>query len=110
MAVERIWFPPAPDGTIDAADRARLGVGYGGVEASAGGGGGPVTLEHVYNLLQAVDDKVDDLHDEAFGRWHLDSNNKTLTMYRKDGTTLAVFDLNDTTATIAAIIERVPRA
>lgn len=31
MAVERIWFPHVPDGTINAADRARQGIGYGGI-------------------------------------------------------------------------------
>lgn len=28
MAVKRIWFPHAPDGSIDAGDRAQLAVGY----------------------------------------------------------------------------------
>ncbi len=31
MAVNRIWFPNAPDSSIDAADRAQIGIGYGGI-------------------------------------------------------------------------------
>lgn len=35
MAVERVWFAHAPDGLIDAADRARIGIGYGGIALAA---------------------------------------------------------------------------
>lgn len=31
MAVERVWFHHVPDGVIGAADRARQGIGYGGI-------------------------------------------------------------------------------
>lgn len=31
MAVERVWFPHVPDGTVSANDRARQGIGYGGI-------------------------------------------------------------------------------
>lgn len=31
MAVQRLWFPHAPYGDISAADRARQGIGYGGI-------------------------------------------------------------------------------
>jgi len=35
MAVERVWFPHAPDGSVDADDRSREGIGYGGITISA---------------------------------------------------------------------------
>lgn len=31
MAVQRIWFPNAPSSGINAADRAQIGIGYGGI-------------------------------------------------------------------------------
>ena len=31
MAVQRIWFPNAPSSGISAADRAQIGIGYGGI-------------------------------------------------------------------------------
>jgi hypothetical protein len=31
LAVQRYWFAHAPDGIIGAADRARQGIGYGGI-------------------------------------------------------------------------------
>jgi len=34
MAVSRIWFPAAPVSGVDAADRALLGIGYGGITIS----------------------------------------------------------------------------
>jgi hypothetical protein len=35
MAVERVWFPHVPDGTISASDRARQAIGYGGIAIAA---------------------------------------------------------------------------
>lgn len=35
MAVQRVWFPHIPDGTIDGRDRLRQGIGYGGITAFA---------------------------------------------------------------------------
>lgn len=39
MAVERVWFPNAPSGSIDAAQRAQIGIGYGGISMAS-----PVTI------------------------------------------------------------------
>lgn len=33
MAVNRVDAPPAPDGTIDRADRTLISIGYGGISA-----------------------------------------------------------------------------
>jgi hypothetical protein len=35
MSAERIWFPKDPDGLFDAADRARLAIGYGNIPVNA---------------------------------------------------------------------------
>jgi len=38
MAVQRVWFVNAPVSGISAADRAQLGIGYGGIILIAAGG------------------------------------------------------------------------
>lgn len=35
MAVQRVWFAHAPDGITGRADRARIGIGYGGIALAA---------------------------------------------------------------------------
>jgi len=35
MAVNRLWFPNAPSGDVDAAQRAQIGIGYSGIALSA---------------------------------------------------------------------------
>lgn len=60
--------------------------------------------------LLAVSGQVKDLHDEAFGRWTIDTTGNTLTLYKVNGTVLKVFDL--TVAPFNAIKpfkERIPR-
>lgn len=55
--------------------------------------------------------KLDDLHDEALGRWVLDKDAKTLTLYRASGAVLKVFDLIEPSAgsPVPAFVERTPR-
>ena len=53
--------------------------------------------------------QIEDLHDEAFGKWTLDPAAKTLTLYRADGVTvLKTFNLTDTSASINPYIQREP--
>lgn len=53
--VERVWFPHTPDGTIDAADRARQGIGYGGIAITAPSAVGAGMLEvKIYSLLSGT--------------------------------------------------------
>jgi hypothetical protein len=52
---------------------------------------------------------LQDLHDEAFGKWTINPTTKKLTMYKADGVTvLKEFNLTDTTESIPAYIARVP--
>lgn len=60
--------------------------------------------------LSGIQNKVDDNHDEAFGKWVLDPTAKTLTLYKSNNVTvLKVFDLTDTAANIPAFIARTPQ-
>ncbi|MCK5610501.1 hypothetical protein KAR91_51990 [Candidatus Pacearchaeota archaeon] len=59
------------------------------------------------HLIQGV--HVQDLHDEAFGKWVLDPAGKTMTLYKADGVTiLKTFNLTDTSASILPFISRTP--
>ena len=50
--VERVWFTHTPDGTVDDSDRARLGIGYGGITITAASTVGVGMLEaSIYSLL-----------------------------------------------------------
>jgi hypothetical protein len=54
--------------------------------------------------------KINEMHDEAFGKWELDPTAKTLTLYMADGISiLKVFDLTDTTGTVPSFIGRTPQ-
>ena len=55
-----------------------------------------------------VADLVDDLHDEAFGRWVLNPAAATLTLYRKNGAVMQVFNLKVAAADVPAFVERTP--
>lgn len=50
-----------------------------------------------------------DLHDNAFGKWVLNQNNNTLTLFKVDGTALAVFDLVFTSQQINPVLIRANR-
>lgn len=53
---------------------------------------------------------LNDVFDEAFGKWVLDPTAKTLTLYKSNGVTiLKVFDLTDTAANIPSFIARTPQ-
>jgi hypothetical protein len=58
--------------------------------------------------LAALKLATDDLKDEAFGRWHLDFDTDTMTLYRADGTVLKTFQLTRTTDSAPNYIERTP--
>ena len=51
---------------------------------------------------------IGDLHDEAFGKWIVDPTANTLTLFRKNGSTLRVFNLGITGTTIPTFISRIP--
>jgi hypothetical protein len=52
---------------------------------------------------------LQDLHDEALGKWILDPTDLTLTYYRRDGSILQKFDLPTTRINILPIIGRIPQ-
>ena len=52
---------------------------------------------------------LNNLHDEAFGKWALNTTAKTLTLYKSDGTTiLKVFNLTPTSETLPVFVTRTP--
>ena len=61
-----------------------------------------------YNLEADVADLVDDLHDEALGRWVLNAVAKTLTLYRADNSVLRVFNLTVAAKDVPPFVERTP--
>lgn len=62
-----------------------------------------------YNTAGTVGATLNDLKDEAFGRWKLDPVLNTMTLYKSDGiTVLKVFNLTTTTQHVDAFLERVP--
>jgi hypothetical protein len=56
--------------------------------------------------LTAVAADIADLHDEAFGRWTLDTTGDTLTLYRPNGAVLKSFALTRTASTPPAYVGR----
>ncbi len=63
---------------------------------------------YTYNLEADVADLVDDLHDEALGRWVLNVVAKTLTLYRVDGSVLRVFNLTVAAKDVPPYVGRTP--
>jgi len=59
-------------------------------------------------IAGGIESDVQDLHDEAFGKWELDAVNDKLFLYRSTGATLASFDLTATSGTIAPYLKRTP--
>lgn len=59
--------------------------------------------------VQGITETIDDLHDEALGKYVLDPIAKTMTLYRQNGSVLQVFDLTTTTDNVPAFIARIPR-
>ena len=52
---------------------------------------------------------LNDILDESLGKWFLDHNANTLTLYRIDGTVLKVFDLTTTTGSVPVYTGRNPQ-
>lgn len=50
-----------------------------------------------------------ELHEETFGRWVVDPENNTMTLYKANGNVLKTFDLTRATGEVAAYVERVPQ-
>lgn len=62
------------------------------------------------STILAKQDTLQDMHDEAFGKWVLDPSGDTLTLYKADGVTvLKIFDLTDTAQAVPAYIGRTPQ-
>ena len=60
-------------------------------------------------LLTSIQAKLQDLHDENFGKWIIDHNANTLTLYRKNGIDiLKIFNLGLTTDDVPCYISRTP--
>ena len=53
---------------------------------------------------------VDDLHDEALGKWVLNPSTSKLTLYRLDGSVMQVFNLKVAVGDVPPYVERAPVA
>jgi hypothetical protein len=51
---------------------------------------------------------IDDLHDEAFGRWVMDPVSNSLKLYRVDGSLMKQFNLTSTSVNCPTYVERNP--
>lgn len=102
LAYEQAGGSPAPTSdTVIASGEMKVG---GDVEVER------ITLSEIEgSAVLAKQAKLDDLHDEAFGKWNLDPTAKTLTLYKSDGATvLKTFNLTTTPSTVPAFIRRTP--
>lgn len=66
-------------------------------------------LSVLKTILDGVKVKVDDVHDETFGKWSIDLDAGTLTLYRVNGEILIVFDLTSAESSVPAYVQRAPR-
>ena len=86
------------------------------------GGAVTITYDDSTNLIANIPSAIDastvlakeatlqDVHDEAFGKWILDPVAKTLTLYKADGIeVLKVFSLGDTQIAVPSFISRAPQ-
>lgn len=62
----------------------------------------------VANQVLDIADFVDDIHDEAFGKWVLNPTTATLTLYRKNGAVMQVFNLKVAAGNVPPFVERAP--
>jgi hypothetical protein len=62
----------------------------------------------IQSLLSIIQTQTDDLYQEAFGRWAIDFNANTLSLYRTNGTLLQVFNLSRSNDQPPNYVERVP--
>lgn len=67
------------------------------------------SLKNSFNLSGSFGEILNNLNDEAFGKWVLNPTAKTLTLYKSDGISiLKTFNLTDTSLTVPVFIERTP--
>jgi hypothetical protein len=62
-----------------------------------------------FSFSLRLDNRIEDVHDEALGEWKIDIGAKTLTLKRKGGATLKVFDLTEPVSPVPSYIERIPQ-
>ena len=62
-----------------------------------------------YQINGSLGAVLQDLHDVGLGRWKMDPDTNTLTLYKADGfTVLQAFDLTAAGVPVAPYLERVP--
>lgn len=67
-------------------------------------------LKTDHTISGSMAEKLQDIHDESFGKWILDPDGQTLTLYKADGITiLKTFTLGSTTDNIPSFISRNPQ-
>lgn len=72
--------------------------------------GGTATASGFFKIKQDVFSQILDLHDEAFGKWSLNHNTNTLTLYKANGVdVLKAFNLSLTGDDVPSYIGRVPQ-
>lgn len=63
-----------------------------------------------HTITGSMAERLQDIHDESFGKWILDPTGQTLTLYKSDGITiLKTFNLESTTDNVPAFISRIPQ-
>ena len=72
-------------------------------------GGVTYTTGVPLNDVNVIANTLEDIHDESIGKWILNPEDSTLTLYRKDGTILTKMDLSSTIRTLPSYIGRIPR-
>jgi len=67
-------------------------------------------LKSDHTITGSMAERLQDIHDESFGKWVLDPTGQTLTLYKADGVTiLKTFNLGSTTDSVPAFISRNPQ-
>jgi len=67
-------------------------------------------LKSDHTISGSMAERLQDIHDESFGKWVLDPTGQTLTLYKADGITiLKAFNLGSTTDSVPAFISRIPQ-
>jgi len=67
-------------------------------------------LKSDHTISGSMAERLQDIHDESFGKWILDPTSQTLTLYKADGVTiLKTFNLGSTTDSVPAFISRTPQ-
>lgn len=66
-------------------------------------------ITNIESQLSTLQEQTRDLHGEALGRWVLDPDADTMTLFREDGSVLKVFDLTRVLGEAPAYAARTPR-